>query len=109
MNLLFGAADVLQVGDEGALALVQRSFQLLERAVDLAHCLVLALRQLLRDLVHRVDGCRQLGQPVLRARTACSLVHRCPWTEFTSQALFNNHIFNGCQVISKSFFMLNHG
>lgn len=74
-HLLFGAADALQVSDEGALALVQRSLQLLERAVDLAHRFVLALRQLLGDLVHCVDGRRQLGQPVGGEKT---VVHRCP-------------------------------
>lgn len=57
-NLLLGAADVLQVRDEGCLALMQRSFQLFERAGDLCHRLALPLVQLARDLAHQLDGCR---------------------------------------------------
>lgn len=61
--LLLGAADVLQVSDEGVLALVQCSLQLLERAADLRYGLALPLRELPGDFVHYVDGCRQLRKP----------------------------------------------
>lgn len=62
-DLLFRAADVLQVRDEGRLALMQRPFQLLERAGDLGHRLGLPLVQLPGDLAHQLDGRRELREP----------------------------------------------
>lgn len=56
-HLLLGAADELQVRDEGRLALMQRSFQLIKRAGNLCHRLVLPLVQLAGDLSHQLDGC----------------------------------------------------
>lgn len=57
-NLLLSAADVLQVRDEGCLALMQRSLQLFKRAGDLCYRLALPLVQLARDLAHQLDGRR---------------------------------------------------
>lgn len=62
-HLLLGAADALQVSDEGVLALVQSPLQLFEGATDALHRLVLPLRQLPGDLRHQLDGRRQLREP----------------------------------------------
>lgn len=56
-DLLLGAADVLQVCDEGRLALMQRLLQLFKRAGDFCHCLVFPFIELSRDLAHQLDGC----------------------------------------------------
>ena len=65
-SLLFGAADVLQVGDEGRLALMQRPLQLFKRTGNLHDRLGLPLVQLAGDLAHQLDGCRQLREPARR-------------------------------------------
>lgn len=51
-DLLLGAADVLHLCDQGRLALVQRSLQLLERPGDLGHRLRLPLTELPGDFRH---------------------------------------------------------
>lgn len=56
-DLLFGAADVLQVCDEGRLALMQRPLQLFKRTGNVCYRLVLPFIQLARDLSHQLDGC----------------------------------------------------
>lgn len=55
-NLLLRAADVLQVCNEGCLALMQRSFQLFKCTGDLCYRLGLPFIQLARDLAHQLDG-----------------------------------------------------
>lgn len=65
-NLLLSAADVLQVCDEGRLALMQRPLQLLKRAGDLRHGLCLPFIQLPRNLTHQLDGHRELREPARR-------------------------------------------
>lgn len=62
-DLLLGAADVLHLRDQGRLALVQRSLQLLKRPGDLGHRLHLPLVELPGDLRHQLDGGRQLREP----------------------------------------------
>lgn len=62
-DLLLGAADVLHLCDQGRLALVQRSLQLLERPGDLGHRLHLPLIELPGDLRHQLDGRSQLREP----------------------------------------------
>ena len=62
-DLLLGAADVLHLGDQRVLPQVHGLLQLLEGVADLHHRLVLALRQLLGDLVDQIHRGRQLGDP----------------------------------------------
>lgn len=62
--LLLGAADVLQVSDERRPALVQRTLQLFEGAVDLRHCLVLPVVQLTGNFAHQLDCYCELWESV---------------------------------------------
>lgn len=65
-NLLLGAANVLQVCDEGRLALVQCSFQLFKRTCNLCYCFILPFVELARNLAHQLNGGCQLREPERR-------------------------------------------
>lgn len=63
-DLLLCAADVLQVCDEGGLALMQQSLQLLKCTGDFCNRLALSFIELSRDLAHQLDGGCELRKPV---------------------------------------------
>lgn len=59
-DLVLGAADIFHLSDESGLALAQRLLQLIESITDLRHGLVFPARELLGDLIHKVNGSCQL-------------------------------------------------
>lgn len=57
-NLLLGAADVFNLGNEGSLPLVQGLLQLIKSVTDFSHCLIFSLCELLGDFIHKLNGSR---------------------------------------------------
>lgn len=97
-DLLLGAADVLHLRDQGRLALVQRSLQLLKRPGDLDHRLHLPLVELPGDLRHQLDGGRQLREPAEPSFTVTTTTKKEPslYTD-NEQVFLSTSNFSGCR------------